>query len=1396
MSKSKGKAVLLSDSEIEQLKKLKGVLDGVIKSLEEKDVALSKISKTLTGRLDTRGMKEKMYNLRGLGRSLRSLADDFVSVETSLASSSKNIERAIKSMIDSMRQMQQVSSSTSGRSGSTIDFDAQIKGATEYEKVLARIKNLNAQIGVYSATPTQANDNLNAPSSMNPDPKSITTATDELAVARLTLQTQKKIAQAKAQISQTEKGNLTLQNEELLIELEMNKALKADEQARIRVVALERKITEYKEREKKLDAERKSLAIPNQNDPKAQARVAQIAEEITQIERKRRALEGLRTTMASSLGTSNMYYNTTFQTIQVLRELPNFTQSAQIGLMSLSNNLPTLIDGFAAARKEAGSLGKVILNMVKNPMFWLNVAAVGLTTVLTILPKLIKLLRNEMFDMGEVLESVADGLRKGNSELSKNIEKYNKLTHELRMAKNGLADGKKSLEEYNKSFGRTLGIANSTAEAYEKMRTNMNRFYSDAIRHEVAMAVLEAGRKQLAEDIAKEIEDQTKFGRLWTGRSNTGDVIESVSSMQTGLMERARTGKTDWNLVLVSWRGGKPRYRTTMASSQGLSIGEVFGKAGLSFEKDFKKKLEERFGGQISVYALGKDIFLSAKNGKKIIEKNMADIYSYAAELLRPMMQSGIDNSLKEVLDKFVNKFKGVADYGYQIDVDMSKYEEQGKGSGRGTHDRQPSLDVSDNGDFTKAEYYNKRRDELEKLNRSLKFFISRSVAENERKDLDARIKYITEFYKNKEEIEMYDTTKSLFKTKEDLRIQKARQAQEEQNLRQRIDKYKEKYLGKDDYDQDFVKKEIEKAEKVYAKMLKTNADALEIAERNAELQTTEAIYKYADAIAKHREDMLKEYIDSIKPYLKAESDEIKRHYEEIDRMIEKNQRSRERRQSMLGGSSEGISLFGGIPSRWRMGSQAENVHSSVRVDRMSALRKEIEEITKEYDKLANVDDFTSQMKAFNLINERVEKQKELNKLEKEYHKESIRSAGSIAMAFGEAFAKGVAGYSRDSNISSVIANQSKLIETRQKNKNAKNALKSINAMFGTEENAFVKYRNESGEIDKGKAVADFTAEWTKAGFTDDEIKKNVEMLNSAMDNINTEGGQRAFKDLKESVTKSLDDVVATTDEKSKELEEQIKTDFLKGIEEQLVEAFHNLVDMVDEMMKAELEYQRRYLNEWKEDQTKFVDEQLQSGVLSQKEATAEKEAIDEQYRKKQHEIAVREAKMERANAISKIWIATAQAIAYAAMAAWRDGGISAPILFGIYTAMLTANAAIQTATVTARPLPEYAEGTDFHQGGLAYVGDGGRSEMLLTPQGRVYKTPNTRTLVNLERGTKVFPNFDKAMMLLADKGNSEVKVISENRQQLELLKQTNVSLRVIARNTKSRTHNYNNLWN
>lgn len=48
------------------------------------------------------------------------------------------------------------------------------------------------------------------------------------------------------------------------------------------------------------------------------------------------------------------YTNATFQMTQVLREVPNFAQSAEIGIRSLSNNLPMLVESFQQVSKQAG----------------------------------------------------------------------------------------------------------------------------------------------------------------------------------------------------------------------------------------------------------------------------------------------------------------------------------------------------------------------------------------------------------------------------------------------------------------------------------------------------------------------------------------------------------------------------------------------------------------------------------------------------------------------------------------------------------------------------------------------------------------------------------------------------------------------------------------------------------------------------------------------------------------------------------------------------------------------------------------------------------------------------------------------------------------------------------
>lgn len=66
--------------------------------------------------------------------------------------------------------------------------------------------------------------------------------------------------------------------------------------------------------------------------------------------------------------------------------------------------------------------------------------------------------------------------------------------------------------------------------------------------------------------------------------------------------------------------------------------------------------------------------------------------------------------------------------------------------------------------------------------------------------------------------------------------------------------------------------------------------------------------------------------------------------------------------------------------------------------------------------------------------------------------------------------------------------------------------------------------------------------------------------------------------------------------------------------------------------------------------------------------------------------------------------------------------------------------------TIKKGPLggPRLAKGTNFHIGGLATLGDGGNHEPYLTPKGEFGISPNTDTLFNLPRGTKVWPSIRK----------------------------------------------------
>lgn len=147
------------------------------------------------------------------------------------------------------------------------------------------------------------------------------------------------------------------------------------------------------------------------------------------------------------------------------------------------------------------------------------------------------------------------------------------------------------------------------------------------------------------------------------------------------------------------------------------------------------------------------------------------------------------------------------------------------------------------------------------------------------------------------------------------------------------------------------------------------------------------------------------------------------------------------------------------------------------------------------------------------------------------------------------------------------------------------------------------------------------------------------------------------------------------------------------------------------------------------------IDMMAEKGQITEDEAAIRKRAIEEENARKEEDLAKRKAKLEykqavaeKANSISQIGIATALGIMKASPN-W------------VQMALVGAMGAIQLATAIAQPIKAYKRGTDYHSGGPAIVGDGGKREVIET-RGKFYLTPNVPTLVDMPEGSKVFPDY------------------------------------------------------
>ena len=185
-------------------------------------------------------------------------------------------------------------------------------------------------------------------------------------------------------------------------------------------------------------------------------------------------------------------------------------------------------------------------------------------------------------------------------------------------------------------------------------------------------------------------------------------------------------------------------------------------------------------------------------------------------------------------------------------------------------------------------------------------------------------------------------------------------------------------------------------------------------------------------------------------------------------------------------------------------------------------------------------------------------------------------------------------------------------------------------------------------------------------------------------------------------------------------------------------EACSNITDLVTTLFDGQIskiEEQQEANQQYHDTAIANIDDEYNKGLITQEEAEIRKREIEEATAKKEEELAKKKAKLEykqavaeKANNISQISIATALGIMKASPN-W------------VNMALVAAMGAIQLATAIAQPIKAYKRGTDYHPGGLAIVGDGGKREVVESG-GKYWLTPKVPTLVEMPEGSKVFPDY------------------------------------------------------
>lgn len=210
---------------------------------------------------------------------------------------------------------------------------------------------------------------------------------------------------------------------------------------------------------------------------------------------------------------------------------------------------------------------------------------------------------------------------------------------------------------------------------------------------------------------------------------------------------------------------------------------------------------------------------------------------------------------------------------------------------------------------------------------------------------------------------------------------------------------------------------------------------------------------------------------------------------------------------------------------------------------------------------------------------------------------------------------------------------------------------------------------------------------------------------------------QEALKKLKDDTREAIKDLAS-------ELQGLFFDIFTNAIEVEK-NRVQDQIDLLDKQKQKDIEVANQTITN--------AQEKADAIAVIEARAAAKKQQLE----LRQRQLDQQKARFEKARAVAEIVQSTGLAVVNA-LTQVKTLGPGAIVLASLIGTL----GAIQIARVLAQPIPRYKDGTENHPGGLAHVGDGGKSETVVLPDGSLYRTPSKDTIVNLPAGTKVIPDY------------------------------------------------------